>query len=67
MLQIYLYEALERSRKSALDAINSYATGSEKKMAKFVVGKLLKNYDVNAKDLRRDVVQYMIKENGYTF
>lgn len=67
MLQIYLYEALERSRKSALDAINSYATGSEKKMAKFVVGKLLKNYDVNAKSLRRDVVQYMIKENGYTF
>jgi len=67
MLQVYLYEALERSRKTALDAITSYATGSEKKMAKFVVGKLLKSYDINAKELRRDVVKYMIKENGYTF
>ena len=67
MLQIYLYEALERSRKTALDAITSYATGTEKKIAKFVVGKLLKSYDVNAKELRRDVVKYMIKENGYAF
>lgn len=67
MLQIYLYEALERTRKAALDAINSYADGTEKTMAKFVVGKLLKSYDVNAKALRRDVVAYMVKENGYAF
>lgn len=67
MLQIYLYEALERTRKTALDAINSYAEGSEKTIAKFVVGKLLKSYDVNAKALRRDVVAYMVKENGYAF
>jgi len=67
MMQVYLYEALERSRKTALDAITSYATGTEKKMAKFVVGKLLKSYDINAKELRRDVVKYMIKENGYAF
>ena len=67
MLQVYLYEALERSRKAALDAIASYATGTEKKLAKFVVGKLLKSYDINAKELRRDVVAYMVKENGYAF
>ncbi len=67
MLQVYLYEALERTRKTALDAIASYTTGGEKKMTKFIVGKLLKSYDINPKQLRRDIVDYMVKENGYTF
>ncbi len=67
MLQIYLYESLERTRKTALDAIAAYAQGSEKAMAKYVVGKLLKSYDVNPKALRRQVVAYMVKENGYAF
>ncbi len=67
MLQIYLYESLERTRKTALDAIAAYAEGSEKTMAKYVVGKLLKSYDVNPKALRRQVVAYMVKESGYAF
>lgn len=67
MLQVYLYEALERTRKTALDAILSYATGREQKMLKWVVGKLLKSYDVNPKEMRRDIVKYMVKEGGYVF
>jgi len=31
MVQLYLYEALEKSRKAALEAIASFSTGSEKR------------------------------------
>jgi len=67
MLQVYLYEAVERTRKSALDAIMAYTTGLEQTTAKFIVGRLLKSYDVNPKQLRRDITGYMAKEGGYVF
>jgi alkylation response protein AidB-like acyl-CoA dehydrogenase len=67
MLQVYLYEAVERTRKSALDAIMAYTTGLEQTTAKFIVGRLLKSYDVNPKQLRRDITRYMAKEGGYVF
>jgi len=67
MLQVYLYEAIERTRKSALDAIMAYTDGFEQTTAKFIVGKLLKSYTVNPKQLRRDITGYMVKEGGYVF
>lgn len=67
MLQVYLYEAVERTRKSALDAIMAYTDGFEQTTAKFIVGKLLKSYNVNPKQLRRDITGYMAKEGGYVF
>ncbi len=67
MLQVYLYEAVERTRKSALDAIMAYTDGFEQTTAKFIVGKLLKSYNVNPKQLRRDITGYMVKEGGYVF
>ena len=67
MLQVYLYEAVERTRKSALDAIMSYTEGFEQTTAKFIVGKLIKSYNVNPKQLRRDITGYMVKEGGYVF
>lgn len=67
MLQVYLYEAVERTRKSALDAIMAYTSGFEQTTAKFIVGRLLKSYQVNPKQLRRDITVYMAKEGGYVF
>jgi len=67
MLQVYLYEALERTRKSALDLISAYTTGFERSMMRFLVGRILKSYNINPKQLRRDITGYMVKEGGYVF
>lgn len=67
MMQVYLYESLERTRKAAKDAIASFAEGGERKRYSFVVRKLLKSYEINPKELRRDIAKYMVKEGKYTF
>lgn len=67
MLQVYLYEALERTRKSALDLISAYTTGFTRSMMRFLVGRILKSYNINPKQLRRDITGYMVKEGGYVF
>jgi len=67
MLQVYLYESLERTRKSALDLISAYTTGFERSMLRFLVGRILKSYNINPKQLRRDITGYMVKEGGYIF
>lgn len=67
MVQVYLYEALERVRKSAKDAISSFASDGEKKRTNYIVRKLIKSYNVNPKELRRDIAKYMVKEGKYTF
>ncbi|MDA9120805.1 acyl-CoA dehydrogenase family protein [bacterium] len=65
-VQVYLYEALERVRKTSKDAITSFATGSEKSRNNWIVKKLLKSYDVNPKNLRRDIVKHMVQEGQYS-
>jgi alkylation response protein AidB-like acyl-CoA dehydrogenase len=65
-VQVYLYEALERVRKTSKDAITSFATGSEKSLTNFIVRKLLKSYDVNPKNLRREIVKHMVQEGEYS-
>lgn len=64
-VQVYLYESLERVRKASKDAISSFSEGSEKTKNNFIVRKLLKSYNVNPKELRRDIVKYLIKEGKY--
>lgn len=65
-VQVYLYESLERVRKTSKDAISSFSEGSEKTKNNFIVRKLLKSYNVNPKELRRDIVKYLISEGKYT-
>ncbi len=67
MLQVYLYESLERTRKNALDLISAYATGFDRSLLRFLVGRILKSYTINPKQLRRDITGYMVKEGGYVF
>jgi len=67
MFQIYLYEATERVRKAANDAIASYTEGAERRRTKWVVNRMLKLYDINPKAMRRDVVSYLVQEGKYTF
>lgn len=65
MMEVFLYEALERTRKNALDALSSYPTN--KGMMKYVVGKLLGSYNINAKDNRRAITAYLKQKGSYTF
>lgn len=67
MVQVYLYECLERTRKSAKDAIASFSEGGERTRYSFIVRKLLKSSNINPKELRRDIAKYMVKEGKYTF
>lgn len=66
-MQLYLYEALGKVQKAAKDAIASFASGFEKRMLSFLVGKLLKNYNQNPKDLRREVADYALEKKAYPF
>lgn len=67
MMQLYLYETLDKVQKAAKDAIAGFSTGTEKKILTFLTGKLLKNYDQNPKDLRRSVADYTLKHGEYPF
>lgn len=65
MVQLYLYEALEKSRKAALEAIASFSKGSEKRRHTKMVNRMLKPYDINPKTLRRNIAQAVIERGGY--
>ncbi len=65
-MQVYLYESLDICRKSANEAINSWATGSEKKWMKRFTNILLKDYGINAKNMRRDIAEYIYEKGKYT-
>ncbi len=67
LAQLYLYDALDVARKAANNAIDSYAKGAEKWILKRLVGKMLRTYNINPKDVRREVADYMIKKKGYHF
>jgi len=67
MLQLYLYEALEKSRKSALEAVASFATGSEKRRHNKIVSLMLKPYNINPKEVRRAIAQAVIAKGAYAF
>ncbi len=65
-MQVYLYEALDICRKSANDAIQSWAKGSEKKWMKRFTNVLLVDYDINPKVFRRDIAEYIYEKGSYT-
>ncbi|MFN8300233.1 MAG: acyl-CoA dehydrogenase family protein [Chitinophagales bacterium] len=67
LLQLYLYESLDKIRKSGRDAIAAYANGIEKGTMNYLLRLLTPAYNVNSKELRRAVAAYAIKKNAYPF
>ena len=67
LAQMYLYDALDVVRRSANTAIDSYATGVEKATLKRLMRRMLRSYNINPKDLKREIADYMIAHNGYNF
>ena len=61
MAQAYLYDALDVARKAANNALDSYSSGVEKAVLKRLVRRMLRTYNVNPKDLKREVADYLIK------
>lgn len=66
-VQLYIYEALSIARKSAEDAIASYAKGAEKFLTQRLADTLTLAYDVNPKELRRKVAKAAIEKGAYPF
>ncbi len=64
-MKLYLYEALDRVRKAGYDAINSYAKGAEKVVMRRLLMLLTPPYEVNPKQLRREVADAVIEANSY--
>jgi len=67
MMELYLYESLDEVRKAGKDAIASFATGFEKRTLTFLMGKMLKDYVKNPKELRREVADYVLGKKEYPF
>jgi len=65
--QLYIYEALSKARKAAEDAIASYAKGAEKFVTQRLADTLTMAYDVNPKELRRQVARAAISKGDYPF
>lgn len=67
MMELFLYESVDAVRKSAKDAIASFATGFEKWLLSFFVDKMLTNLSLNPKSLRREVADYVLEKKEYPF
>ncbi len=67
MLRLYLYEALDKVRKSGNDLIMSYATGAEKRVLFFFMRVLTPTYHINPKKLRRKIAEYVVEKGDYCF
>jgi alkylation response protein AidB-like acyl-CoA dehydrogenase len=67
MLDVFVYDAADRIRKPAFDAINSYVSqgvyGSYKKAIETLTGVP----GINVKDARRKIADKLIEDNSYKF
>lgn len=67
MMQLYLYEARARVEKAATDAVNSFATGGEKRSLRLLLSRILPRYEYNPRSLRRNIADYVLEQGGYCF
>jgi len=65
--EVQAYDAFESVRKSAREVINAYTTGLENKMMKKFLNNLVPDYNINAKENRREIAMHLIAENDYSF
>ncbi|MCB9033067.1 MAG: acyl-CoA dehydrogenase family protein [Chitinophagales bacterium] len=65
MVQLYIYDAMDKARVAANNAIDSYASGVEKFAMKRLVNGLLSAYDINPKDVRRAIADAAIEKVDY--
>jgi alkylation response protein AidB-like acyl-CoA dehydrogenase len=67
ILDVFIYDAAQKIRKSALDAIYSFADAQEADPIANAVNILSKVSGVNVKDARRRIADKLIEDNCYRF
>jgi ribosomal protein S17E len=67
IVKVYLYGALQNVRKSVDEILDAYTEGFEKSYMRYLTGLLTRRYNVNAKQLRREIAQYVIAKKEYPF
>lgn len=67
MLDVYVYDIADKIRKSAKDAINSFATEEESAKLTKAIYTLTLVAGVNVKDARRRIADKLIEDNAYKF
>ena len=67
MAELYLYTALQRVEQAGENAILSYADGFEKTMMMRWLNKLTRRPNINPKNQRREIADYVISKNEYPF
>jgi len=63
----FIYDAASRARKSAMDAINAFATPEESEKLLKASDKLTYVLPFNAKEARRKIAARLIEDNAYKF
>ncbi len=67
MLQVLLFDAIDKVRKSGRDAIFSFASGAEQKVLLGLLNRLTPSYNINPKKLRREIADVLLAKNTYCF
>ncbi len=65
--QLYLYKSLNKVQNKAKEAIDSFASGFEKRILKYFVSKLLPSYLQNPKALSREITDHALLQKKYPF
>lgn len=67
ILDVYVYNSADKVRKSACDAINSFAEGREAEEMLAAADGLTKVAGVNVKEARRRIADKLIEDNKYNY
>lgn len=67
MVQLFLYQATNKARQAAFDALASFAEGATLRKHRRVIKLLLQPYTVNPRTLGRKIAEGLIERDGYPF
>ena len=67
ILDIFIYDAADKIRKSALDAMNSFIVPGLNGNYKTIIDRLANVAGINVKDARRKIADKLIEDNTYKF
>ena len=67
ILDVNVYDTASKVRKSAIDAINSFATGEDTQRLFKSIDLLTQVNGVNIKEARRKIADKLIEDNCYKF
>ena len=65
--QLYIYKSLSKVQNKAKEAIDSFASGFEKRILNYFVSKLLPSYPQNPKALSREIADHALMQKKYPF